>query len=62
MKPFHGVYPICGGGEEISWIRKHPGEEIPWWHHQRRDHGTTLISTSSETTAATWMLVYGMGY
>jgi hypothetical protein len=50
IKPLHGVKPFYGGGEENSWIRKHPGEELPWWHYPRQDYFATLISTSSETT------------
>ncbi len=62
IKPLHGVHPFYGGGGENSWIRNHPGEELPWWHYPRQDYLATLIKTSYETTVPPWTVIYGLGY
>jgi hypothetical protein len=62
IKPLHGIYPYYGGGEEGSWIRSHPGEKLPWWHHPNEDYIATIIATSTETTAPMWNVFYGIGY
>ena len=62
IKPLHGIYPFYGGGGDNSWTSQHPGEDLPWWHYPEQDYAASLIYTSHETTAARWMIVYGIGY
>ena len=59
FKPFHGVYPFYGGGEEGGWARDHPDQPMVWFLTQ--DY-VTLFSSSAETTTPVWEHFYASGY
>lgn len=61
FKPLHGIHPFYGGGEEGSWIRKHPDQPLPWWHYPLTDY-RILYQTSYETTIAPWTVAYRLAY
>jgi hypothetical protein len=61
VKPFHGLVPFYGGGEENSWKNAHPDEPLPWWHYPNKNY-FKVFSTSSETTIPLWILIYTLGY
>jgi hypothetical protein len=56
LKPFHGLSPVYGGGEEGSWSKQHPGAPAPWW--QMPTQYRRLIRSDAETKPPAWELVY----
>ncbi len=59
FRPFHGLMPFYGGGEEGSWRRAHPGEPDPWW---RSGAFTRLAYFDDEGGTPAVMIAYGIGY
>ena len=59
-KPFHGVVPFYGGGEEGSWMRRHPGSPLPWW--MRSDAYRRIWYSDDEGGPLCWHLLYMIGY
>lgn len=62
LKPFHGLYPFYGGGEEVNWDRwqrSHPGEPVPWW--AKKDY-LALCYTNLENDPVIWEELYRFGY
>jgi hypothetical protein len=59
VKPFHGIYPFYGGGEQIKGVNPPPGP-TPWWMTYEEFH--TLKFSHYETELATWEWLYALGY
>jgi hypothetical protein len=59
FRPFHGLAPFYGGGEEGSWRRAHPNDSEPWWHSGAF---TRLASFDDEATVSPVVAAYSLGY
>ena len=57
LKPFHGLLPFYGGGEEGSWKKFYRTE--PWWI--KGDY-LQIYYSSSETTVSYPVLIYTLGF
>lgn len=59
VKPWHGIYPFYGGGEQITGVNPPPGP-TPWW--MKYDEFHTLKFSHYECSTAWWEDAYGAGY
>lgn len=59
FRPFHGLVPIYGGGEEGAWQRAHPNEALPWWMTNSYSRLTYFDDTGKMPPL---MAVYFWGY
>ncbi len=59
LKPFHGLLPFYGGGEEGNWQRSHLGEPLPWW---LKHEYLTLGYTNLENDKPIALIIYALGY